>query len=116
MKNLWIHGAESGYPTGTDLTGYRVEAIDGHIGKIDKHTAEAGTSFIVVDTGVWIFGKEILLPAGTISSVDVPNETVFLNRTKDDVKGAPEFHRETHLDDSDYRETVGTYYTGFVIR
>ncbi|WP_371477218.1 PRC-barrel domain containing protein [Kitasatospora sp. NBC_00315] len=114
-ENLWEHRPESGYVTGTDLAGYRVEAIDGHIGKVDKHTAEADGANIIVDTGVWIFGKEILLPAGCISAVDHPNGTVFLNRTKEDVKGAPEFHRDHHTEAPDYRLTLGDYYSGRVL-
>ncbi|MFC9324345.1 PRC-barrel domain-containing protein [Kitasatospora sp. NPDC057015] len=110
--NLWDHRAESGYLAGADLAGFRVEAIDGHIGKVDKHTAEAGAAGIVVDTGVWIFGREVLLPAGCISSVDLAAGTVYLNRTKEDVKGAPEFLRERHDQDADYRTRLGDYYYG----
>ena len=51
---------------GIDLTGYSVEARDGGIGKIDEATYEAGGSFVVVDTGPWIFGKKVMLPAGVI--------------------------------------------------
>ncbi|MCX5207975.1 PRC-barrel domain containing protein [Kitasatospora sp. NBC_00240] len=111
-ENLWEHRAETGYLTGTDLAGYRVEAIDGHIGKVDKHTADAGAAGVVVDTGVWIFGREVLLPAGCISSVDTDTGTVYLNRTKQDVKDAPEFLRERHDGDSDYRTHLGEYYYG----
>ncbi len=114
-ENLWEHRAESGYVLGTDLVGYRVEAIDGHIGKVDKHTDEAQGAHIIVDTGVWIFGKEVLLPAGCISGVDHPNATVFLNRTKEDVKGAPEFHRQHHTEDPTYRMTLGDYYGGRIL-
>ena len=39
-----------------DLTGYDVEAADGHIGKIDEASKQTGNSSIVVDTGWWIFG------------------------------------------------------------
>jgi hypothetical protein len=41
-----------------DLTGYQVEAIDGRIGKIDEASIDAGASYVVVDTGFWIFGKK----------------------------------------------------------
>ena len=33
-----------------DLTGYDVEAADGHIGKIDEASKQTGNSSIVVDT------------------------------------------------------------------
>ena len=34
-----------------DVVGYSVEALDGSIGKIDEATFDAGTAYIVVDTG-----------------------------------------------------------------
>ncbi len=49
-----------------DLTGFKVEARDGDIGKIHEATNEVGRASIVVDTGPWIFGKKVLIPAGII--------------------------------------------------
>ncbi len=74
-----------------DLTGFSVEATDGGIGKVDEATYETSRSYIVVDTGPWIFGKKVLLPAGVVQRVDLDSETVFVNRTKDEIKNAPEF-------------------------
>jgi hypothetical protein len=95
--------------TTTDLTGFGVEAIDGSIGKIDDASNEVGASFIVVDTGPWIFGKKVMLPAGVIDRVDPDAETVFVNRTKDEIKNAPEFD-ESRFEDTTYREEIGGYY------
>ena len=78
----------------TDLTGFEVEAVDGGIGKIDEATNEVGGSYIVVDTGPWIFGKRVMLPAGVIERVDTTSETVFVNRTKVEIKKAPDFYSE----------------------
>jgi hypothetical protein len=94
-----------------DLTGYSVEATDGGIGKVDEATYETSRSYIVVDTGPWIFGKKVLLPAGVIERVDMDSETIFVSRTKDDIKSAPEFDETTYQDD-EYRQRVGTYYYG----
>lgn len=87
--NMWGYPAESGHQTGTDLTGFKVEASDGSIGKVDKHSEDVGAAYIVVDTGVWIFGKTVLLPAGVISSIDVAGQTVHVGRTKDEIKNSP---------------------------
>jgi hypothetical protein len=54
-----------------DLTGFDVEAADGSIGKVDEATQEVGESYLVVDTGVWIFGKKVLLPAGLAASESI---------------------------------------------
>ena len=68
-------------------------------------------SYIVVDTGFWIFGKKRLVPAGVVDRIDRANEQVFINLTKDQVKSAPDFE-ETHRDrrDRDY----DTYYDPYV--
>jgi hypothetical protein len=92
-----------------DLTGFKVEALDGSIGKVDEAMFEAGGSFIVVDTGPWIFGKKVMLPAGVIRDFDLDTETVFLNRRKDQIKNAPEFDQKRYRDQS-YRGELGSYY------
>ena len=96
--------------TQQDITGYDVEAIDGGIGKIDDKTLETDTGHIVVDTGPWIFGKKVMLPVGVIKTVDHVNEQVFVNRTKDEIKNAPEFDDSFRNDDK-YRTELGTYYS-----
>ncbi|MFK0200481.1 PRC-barrel domain-containing protein [Streptomyces lavendulae] len=108
--NVWNYQPTSGLPAGTDLTGYKVEAADGSIGKVDKHSDEVGNAYLVVDTGVWIFGKEVLLPARTVVRIDPEDKKVFVDRTKEQIKNAPEFHRDKHLGDTGYREELGTYY------
>src|SRR2546421_8073852 len=92
-----------------DLSGFKVEALDGSIGKVDEATYEAGGSFVVVDTGPWIFGKKVMLPAGVIRDLDLDTETVFVNRTKDQIKNAPEFDEQRYRD-QDYRNKLGRYY------
>jgi hypothetical protein len=92
-----------------DLTGFEVEARDGGIGKVDEVTHETGGSFIVVDTGPWIFGKKVMLPAGVIRDIDLDAETVFVDLIKDEIENAPEFVEETYREQS-YRNELGEYY------
>jgi hypothetical protein len=94
-----------------DLTDFKVEATDGSIGKVHEATHEAGGSFIVVDTGPWIFGKKVMLPAGVIRDVDLEAETVFVHLTKDEIKNAPEFDEDTYREQS-YRNELAEYYRG----
>src|SRR5918911_3924919 len=92
--DLWTYRDQTW--TTDDLTGYSVEAIDGGIGKIDEASYDIGAGYIVVDTGPWIFGKKVLLPAGVIDRVDHDEEQVFVNRTKDEIKDAPEFDADRY--------------------
>ena len=108
--DIWSYRAESGFGTETrDLAGYKVEATDGSIGKVDEATYDTGSSYLVVDTGPWIFGKKVLLPAGVVSRIDRDDEKVYVDRTKDQIKDAPEFDAESYRED-DYRDRVGSYY------
>ncbi len=91
------------------IVGFDVEALDGSIGHVDEATYEVGASYIVVDTGPWIFGKKVMLPAGVIRSIDVTDEKVFVNRTKDEIKNAPSLE-EAGASEEAYRDQLGTYY------
>jgi hypothetical protein len=93
---------------GNALVGMTVEAEDGEIGEVDSASDERG-SYLVVDTGRWILGKKVVLPAGVIESVDLDAETVFVSRTKDEIENAPEFDESDGVDE-DYRARLGAYY------
>jgi hypothetical protein len=97
---------------GRDIAGFEVEAIDGSIGHIDEAASEADASHIVVDTGFWIFGKKILIPAGAVTGIDFERERVMIDLTKDHLKDAPDFDRDRWNDASDaiYRSNYNEYY------
>jgi hypothetical protein len=95
--------------TQDDLTGFSVEATDGSIGKVDEASTDVGAGYLVVDTGPWIFGKKVMLPAGVIQNVDLDAETIFVSRSKDEIKNAPEFDETSYLDKS-YQNELGSYY------
>ena len=106
-RDIWRY--RSGLEVSSDLTGFSIEALDGGIGKVDEFTAETTGTYLVVDTGPWIFGKKVLLPGGVIDTVDYDTETVYVNRTKDEIKNAPEFD-EAMLNDDTFYSSVGSYY------
>ena len=63
--DVWVYSG-TGWGDALDITGYKVEALDGSIGKVDRATYQTNGSYIVVDTGPWIFGKKVVLPAGVL--------------------------------------------------
>ena len=65
-----------------DLNGFDVEATDGSIGHVDEARYDVGSSYLVVDTGPWIFGKKVLLPAGALTRVDLEDKKVYVRLTK----------------------------------
>ncbi|MCY0932300.1 PRC-barrel domain containing protein [Streptomyces sp. H27-H1] len=110
MTDMWSYSPESHYTPGASLVGFKVEASDGHIGKVDEATEEVGASCIAVDTGPWIFGKVVLIPAGIIVRVDMEKEEIQVNLTKDQIKESPEYDKARHRGDVAYRDQLGQYY------
>jgi hypothetical protein len=95
----------------TDITGYSIHAVDGDIGKVDKHNNETGSAYVLVTTGPWIFGKTVMLPVGVIERIDHENKNVYVSVTKDQIKNAPEYDANRH-EDQGYRNDLGGYYGG----
>ncbi len=102
--DLWTFKSDVGQDR-ANLEGMKVEAVDGSIGKIDRVLGDA----LVVDTGPWILGKKVLLPAGVVTAIDVDDAQVKVDRTKDEIKSAPALD-EDRLDDLDYREALSRHY------
>jgi len=112
--DAWSYRASAGRSAqSADIVGYEVHATDGQIGKVDEASYDVGTSRIVVDTGPWIFGRKVLLPAGTIDRVDDAEERVYVDLTKDQIKASPELDEGTTWEDPAYRNRVSGYYSGF---
>jgi hypothetical protein len=91
MTDLYTYRVDVFTAEPFDLTGFDVEATDGHIGKVDEATLDAGGSYLIVDTGFWIFGKKRMIPAAVVTQVDPDGKNVFIAMTKDAVKSAPDF-------------------------
>jgi PRC-barrel domain protein len=94
-----------------NIQGFEVNATDGDIGKVDEATYDVGSSYIVVDTGPWIFGRKVLLPAGVIQDIDLDNKKVLVRLTKDQIKNSPELDETMDHTSDVYREKVGSYYS-----
>jgi hypothetical protein len=113
MSELWTFQVveTEGTRVPPDLDGFDVEARDGHIGRVDEATYEAGASYLVVDTGFWIFGKKRMIPAGVIERVDLDERHVFVSLTKDQIKQAPDYDDARRQQEA-YRRELAEYYQG----
>jgi hypothetical protein len=106
--DMWSYRGDGDWAS-MGLVGYKVEATDGDIGKVDEASNDVGAGYIVVDTGPWIFGRKVMIPAGLISRVDTTDEKVHVDRTKDEIKDSPEFNESSYRE-STYRDSLGDYY------
>lgn len=107
MNELWTFNRNVPHD---ELRGLDVEARDGSIGKIDEATADVGRACLVVDTGPWIFGRKVVIPAGAVETIDVDKGKVHVSLTKDQIKNAPEFDQDRGWNDDVYRTRLGTYF------
>lgn len=113
MSDFFIFNETVGkrYEEKGDLEGFEVHARDGDVGRVMDVCERPGESFVVVDTGHWLFSKKVMLPAGIIERVDYEAERVYVDRSRDEIKAAPEFDERIYLE-RDYREDLARHYTG----
>jgi len=111
MTTIWMY-REDFYRPEENLAGFDVEATDGRIGTVDENTVDR--DHLIVDTGFWIFGKKRLLPAGVVSNIDYDAQKVYVNMTKEQIKGAPDYDETVDRDTDDWdRSSYGSYYDSY---
>jgi hypothetical protein len=102
-------GAGAGATEALDVADFDVEATDGSVGRVMDASYGAGESYLVVDTGGTILSKRVVLPAGVVERVDRDSRKVYVDRSKDEITGAPEFDEEQYRTAA-YREQLSRYY------
>lgn len=95
---------------GEDVIEYDVEAEDGSLGTVVRLSRIPGFDHLVVDAGVWKFGRSVVVPAGLVTEVDKAGRTVKVRCGKDEIKAAPRFERDNDTSDLLYLRRLGTYY------
>lgn len=99
---------------GDDIKNYDVysDIDDDKIGSVKNIMVdEAGRfRYLVVDTGFWIFGKQVLLPVGR-ARIDSSDRRVYaVGLTKEQAQNLPEFSEDLDID-RDYEERVTGVYS-----
>lgn len=112
IDSIWSYAPELGPAQRLDLTGYTVVATDGTIGHVDRQADHHGMRHLVVDTGVWVFGRSMLVPVGAVRGIDTAERRVTLACTRAEVKAAPRFQTDSETMDPAYLAQVGSYYHG----
>ncbi|MEU0848651.1 MULTISPECIES: PRC-barrel domain containing protein [Streptomyces] len=108
--NIWSYAVDSGHTEGQDLTGCTVLASDGTVGHVDRQADHFGMRHLVVDTGVWVFGRSVLVPVGMVRGIDTEARTVTVACTRAEIKAAPRFRTDSETMDREYLTAVGDYY------
>lgn len=94
-----------------DVIGLDLYSGDDKIGSVDDVLVDDNGEFryLVINTGIWVFGKTVLLPIGS-ARIDYSNRRVYAKSlTKEQVESLPEFNENT-LVDYDHEEQVRSVY------
>ena len=74
------------------INGYTVAARDGHLGTVSDFLFDDQTwmvRWLVVDTGTWLSGRKVLLPASVLGHLDSERSEFSVRLTKQEVKDSP---------------------------
>ena len=83
-----------------DVARFEVRARDGSIGTVVQTIRKEGTSYLVVDPGASMpLGRNVLVPAGLIETIDVDEGRLDVRADRDQVRDAPEHDAQRDLDD-----------------
>lgn len=81
----------------TELKGYAIAATDGLIGTVNDFLFDDRTwklRWLVVDTGVWLSGRKVLLHPSAIGQPDHATEQLAVNLTQEQVRGSPDLAQD----------------------
>jgi hypothetical protein len=101
----WDYRPDAGWAPEFDLVGYHVEAVDGSVGKVSEATHAMNGSYLLVDTGPWIFGRTVVIPAGIVTHIDHTDRRVYLDRDQEMVKASPDYS-----DEPGFRDKLAGHY------
>lgn len=94
------------------VMGYDIEATDGGIGHVEDFIMEDETwiiRYMVIDTKNWLPGRKVLVPPEWTARVDWSENRVYVDLTREEVKGSPEFDPLEPVN-REYEERLYNYY------
>lgn len=98
------------------IKGFSIQATDGKIGHVDDFYFDDITwavRYVVVDTGNWLSGHEVLLSPVALSGISQEDRCVKISFTRDQVSGAPDAETDrpvTRQWEAEYHDYFGWPY------
>jgi hypothetical protein len=96
----------------SSLIGYAIEATDGAIGSVDNLLFDDRSwaiRWLVVDTGVWLPGRHVLLPPSRLDEPDVAHRRFPVRLTRRQVEGSPDLDTDAPVS-RQYETELYSYY------
>lgn len=94
------------------VSGYKIHATDGEIGEVTDFIINDSTwklEYLVVNTGGWVTGKEILLATKWVTGVNWGNSVVIVNISVKAIENCPAYDPSTPVNEK-YENNLYDYY------
>lgn len=94
-----------------DISGFDLYSGNEKVGSVDNLLVddEGHFRYLVINTGVWIFGKQVLLPIGQ-ARIDQTARRVYVDRlTREQVENLPDYLGEMPVDYEHEEQVRGVY-------
>jgi len=95
--NMAMNGESTGDPhlqSTRFMLGNHIRTTDGDIGHVDDFIVDTESwtlDDLIVATGVWHFGKKVLIPMNLIRSINDVDQLVYLDCSREDIRNHHEF-------------------------
>lgn len=100
---------------GTDeLTGYRVKATDGEVGRVYDFLVDDGNwsmRYLIIDTDKWLNERKLPVAPEQVDSISRSGREVRLDVPKEDLRTSPEYDI-SRTPDEDYQRRLREHYAG----
>ena len=83
-----------------EVIGYNIQSVDGEIGHVSSFLVDDRSWAIhelVIETGHWFSGKEILIPTSKVKRISYEESKVFVSLTKADIQQTAENEVSQHI-------------------
>jgi hypothetical protein len=94
-----------------EIFGYSLKANDGAIGQVAGLLVDEtwDVRYLVIDTGAWLPGKQVLIPPGWIEAIRHTASEVAVEISRDKIKNSPAYDPAAPLD-REYEQELHAYY------
>jgi hypothetical protein len=93
IKKKYHHRDDKHLRSMQAVTGYHIQSVDGEIGHVSSFLVDDKSWAIhelVIETGHWYSGKEILIPPSKVERISYDESKVFVNLTMADIQQTSE--------------------------
>ena len=94
------------------VTGYRLHARDGEVGKLDDFVIEDeawNILYLIIETGTWLSNRKVLISPQWIEKVDWPETQIYVDLKKDTIQHSPELDLSSPID-REYETSLYDHY------